>query len=98
MKGKDLIKWIQENKAENLDFFVGNGDGWRYDEASPEIKKASKGKRLCIMTDEYVEEEQEAKAQLLDASYTKYLREDSSLERTVGKWVDLYCLYFEENK
>lgn len=93
MKGKELIKWIQDNKAEDLDFFIGDGQ-WQYFEVKPKVQKATKTHKLCILTDAYVEKEMEPKAWFVDDYEIQQAKNEGGWERTAVKWVDLNCLYF----
>lgn len=96
MKGKELIKWIQDNNAEDLDFYAGFD--WQYQELTPAIEKAGYGKReypkLCVITDEALENGfgDEYKANLYDKSNIDGCREDGTLEKVLDVWVNLLSL------
>jgi len=49
MTGKELIAWIRENKAENLQMLVID-DGYAVFMARPEVREADELKRVYVST------------------------------------------------
>lgn len=93
MKGKDLIKWIHDNKAEDLELYMGID--WKYHELSPAIERAGYGKRdypkLCVLTDKALEDGfgDEAKANLYDKSNIDECIQEGTMEKVLDVWVNL---------
>ena len=93
MKGKELIKWIQDNHAEDLELYMG--DDWKYHELNPVIETSGYGKRgypkLCVLTDEALEDDfiDAAKANLYDESNIDECIREGTLEKVLDVWVNL---------